>query len=148
MIEVTLEVDAPAGLDAPGIIQRAAQGALEAEGRPDGWYSVTVVDDAAIHALNRDYRGIDRPTDVLSFPMEEGEGIAAAPDGFLGDIIISLPRAAAQAAEYGHSLVRELSFLTIHGTLHLLGYDHIEEDQARQMFARQEDILQKMGVTR
>ena len=148
MIEIRLEVQLPAELDLAAAIRRAGQEALEAEGAQGGWFSVTVVDDGAIQALNREYRGLDRPTDVLSFPMEEGEGILAAPDGFLGDIVISLPRAQAQAEEYGHSLLREVSFLTVHGALHLLGWDHMEQEEAGRMYARQEEILQNMGVVR
>ncbi len=148
MIEIRLEVQPPAELDLAAAIRQAGQEALEAEGAQGRWFSVTVVDDGAIQALNREYRGLDRPTDVLSFPMEEGEGILAAPDGFLGDIVISLPRAQAQAEEYGHSLLREISFLTVHGALHLLGWDHMEPEEAGRMYARQEEILQNMGVVR
>ncbi len=107
-----------------------------------------MVDDEAIHTMNREYRGIDRPTDVLSFPAAEGEAVLAIPDGFLGDIAISLPRAEAQAEEYGHSLVRELSFLAVHGTLHLLGYDHLTDEDRLRMFTRQDEILEKMRITR
>ncbi|MEA4969472.1 MAG: rRNA maturation RNase YbeY [Candidatus Pelethousia sp.] len=148
MIEVCLQVPQPADLDIGQTIARAAEAALQQEGAAGSWLSATVADDDYVRALNRDYRGMDRPTDVLSFPMEEGEDIAAEPDGFLGDIVLSLPRAEEQAAEYGHSLLRELSFLTVHGALHLLGYDHMDEDEAAVMFAKQEEILTKMGVLR
>ena len=109
MIEISMETVAPGGLDVEGAIGRAGQFALEQEGQGDAWLSVQVVDDEAIRVLNRDFRALDRPTDVLSFPMEEGAQIAAIPDGFLGDIVISLDKALAQAMEYGHSPVRELS---------------------------------------
>lgn len=148
MIEVSLEIAAPEGLDVAAAISEAAEAALAHEGAQGVYLSATVVGDGEIHALNRDFRGVDRPTDVLSFPMEEGQAIAAAPDGFLGDIVISLPRAEAQATEYGHSLLRELSFLAVHGTLHLLGYDHMDEEEADAMFAKQDEILTKMGVLR
>lgn len=148
MIEISMEVAAPAGLEVEGAIRRAGQFALEQEGEGAAWLSVQVVDDASIRVLNRDYRGLDRPTDVLSFPMEEGTQIAAIPDGFLGDIVISLDKALAQAAEYGHSPLRELSFLTVHGVLHLLGWDHMEPEAAAKMYKRQEEILEKMGVLR
>lgn len=148
MIEVSLEVPAPAGLDLEAAIARAAEAAIRHEGAAGAWLSATVVEDEAIRALNRDYRGIDQPTDVLSFPMREGADIAAAPDGFLGDIVLSLQRAEAQAAAYGHSLLREVTFLTVHGALHLLGYDHMEEGAAAGMFAKQEEILTEMGVLR
>ncbi len=147
-IEITLEVPPPPGFPLEETIARAAQAAFAHAGAPGAWLSATVVDDEAIHRLNRDFRQVDRPTDVLSFPMEEGEDIAAAPDGFLGDIVLSLPRAREQALEYGHSLMREVSFLTIHAALHLLGYDHMNEDEAAAMFALQAEILTQMGVLR
>lgn len=148
MIDISMEVAAPVGLDVEGAIGRAGQFALEQEGQQDAWLSVQVVDDGAIQALNLAYRGLDKPTDVLSFPMGEGADIAAIPDGFLGDIVISLDKAMAQAAEYGHSPLRELSFLTVHGVLHLLGWDHMEPEAAAKMYKRQEEILGKMGVLR
>ncbi|MBQ2985175.1 MAG: rRNA maturation RNase YbeY [Clostridia bacterium] len=133
--------------ECPQIVSAAVEAALAHRGR-SGEITVTLVDDEAIHEINRSYRNVDRPTDVISFPSEEGECIAAIPDGFLGDIIISLPRAAAQAEEYGHSFRRELSFLAVHGTLHLLGYDHMTDDEAKEMFGLQEDILREMGIER
>lgn len=148
MIDISMEVAAPVGLDVEGAIGRAGQFALEQEGQQDAWLSVQVVDDGAIQALNLAYRGLDKPTDVLSFPMGEGADIAAIPDGFLGDIVISLDKAMVQAAEYGHSPLRELSFLTVHGVLHLLGWDHMEPEAAAKMYKRQEEILGKMGVLR
>ena len=148
MIDISMEVAAPVGLDVEGAIGRAGQFALEQEGQQDAWLSVQVVDDGAIQALNLAYRGLGKPTDVLSFPMGEGADIAAIPDGFLGDIVISLDKAMAQAAEYGHSPLRELSFLTVHGVLHLLGWDHMEPEAAAKMYKRQEEILGKMGVLR
>lgn len=110
--------------------------------------SVTLTDDIGIRVLNREHRGTDAPTDVLSFPMfdedfDDGELCV------LGDIVISLERAKAQAEEYGHSFEREVAFLTVHSTLHLLGYDHEEGKAAEsEMFARQEMILEIMGLTR
>ena len=107
-----------------------------------------MVDDETIHGINKDYRNVDRPTDVISFPSEEGEEIIAPPDGFLGDLVISYPRAVAQAEEYGHSVRRELSFLAVHGTLHLLGYDHMTDEDSKNMFALQDEILDYIGVER
>ncbi len=98
-----------------------ADGALRAVGREGAEVSVTLSNDRRLHALNRDYRGKDKPTDVLSFPYDE-EG------GPLGDVIISVDRAQAQAAERGHDLQRELELLTLHGTLHVCGYDHETDD--------------------
>ncbi|HWQ15726.1 MAG TPA: rRNA maturation RNase YbeY [Roseiflexaceae bacterium] len=138
------------------LIERAVATALAAEqvaGEVE--VSVLVTDDAQLHALNRDYRGVDAPTDVLSFAAEEdaagGPGFVRPPDAprYLGDIALSYERAVAQAAEYGHSLERELAFLTVHGVLHLLGYDHErgpEEEAA--MRARQEAVMERLGLGR
>lgn len=124
----------------------AVAAALEYEGEA-GTVALLVTDDAGIRSLNRDFRAVDAPTDVLSFPSREGEEGAAAGD-FLGDIAISLERAKAQAEEYGHSLKRELSFLAVHGALHLLGYDHMDDAEREKMFTLQEKILDKMGIGR
>ena len=109
--------------------------------------SLTLVDKDEIHALNRDYRGVDRPTDVLSFPMDDeifpGEEDV---DLILGDIVICLDIAKAQAEEYGHSIVRELSYLICHSTLHLLGYDHMEEDEKAIMRGKEKEIMKNLGV--
>lgn len=112
--------------------------------------SVTLTDDEEIHILNKQYRNVDRPTDVLSFPLNEaGETDDDGDDtDALGDIVISVERAAKQAEEYGHSLDRELAFLAVHSTLHLLGYDHETPDEERDMFSRQEAILDSMGLSR
>ncbi len=133
--------------EAEAWITRAAQAALAHEGR-GGDISVLLTDDESIHVMNRDYRQVDRPTDVLSFPAWEGESLAQIPDAYLGDIAISVDTAKRQAEEYGHSLSRELSFLSVHGTLHLLGYDHMEENEKERMFALQNEILEQIGETR
>ena len=99
----------------------------------------------------RDYRGIDRPTDVLSFALNESEepDIADGPDvNILGDLIISVERAEEQAADYGHSVRREMAFLTVHGMLHLLGYDHMEEADRLEMEAEQRFVMEKLGIPR
>lgn len=115
--------------------------------------SLTFVDNDKIHEINREYRGIDRPTDVISFALEEqteGEIDIIGQDlpRVLGDIIISIPKAHEQAEEYGHSFMRELGFLAVHGFLHLLGYDHGTKEEEKEMFSRQEAILQEFGLTR
>lgn len=145
MTEIFMETTGPEGCS--DIVSAAIEAALAHRGR-SGQITVTLVDDGEIHEINRTYRNVDRPTDVISFPSEEGECIAEIPDGFLGDIIISVPRAQAQAEEYGHSFRRELSFLAVHGTLHLLGYDHMTEEEAKEMFGLQEEILKEMGIAR
>ena len=115
--------------------------------------SLTFVDNPTIHKINLEYRGKDYPTDVISFALEEmteeevpiiGEDVPRV----LGDIIVSVPKAASQAEEYGHSFEREIGFLVVHGFLHLLGYDHMEKADEQKMFALQEDILNAFGLTR
>ena len=138
----------PFGRKEEKLIKKAIKAALKYEGfKRAAEVSVTLVDDNAIHAINLEHRGVDRPTDVLSFPMfdEDFEGEAAV----LGDIVISLERAKAQAEEYGHSYEREIAFLTVHSVLHLLGYDHEEGEEAeRVMFEKQEAVLMKIRMTR
>lgn len=119
--------------------------------------SVTIVDLEEIRKINRDTRDIDSPTDVLSFPMLEfNENREMIKDDYdidgdrllLGDIVICAERAKAQAEEYGHSFRREMAFLTAHSMLHLLGYDHMDKAEEEEMFARQEEILNLLGITR
>ena len=113
--------------------------------------SLMFTDDETIHEMNREYRGIDRPTDVLSFALEEGEEeeIYGGPEeNLLGDIIISVETATRQAEEYGHSVEREMAFLALHGMLHLLGYAHMEEAERQEMRAQEEAILASLGITR
>lgn len=120
--------------------------------------SILLTDDAGIHEINLDQRGIDRPTDVLSFPMFELEAgtppteeeIDPATDMIpLGDIVLSLERAEAQAQEFGHSVLREFSYLTVHSILHLLGYDHMDEGEMKaEMRHCEEMILEVLGISR
>ncbi len=108
--------------------------------------SVTFTDNAGIHELNRRFRNIDRPTDVLSFPQLDGVDFTDSSFKMLGDIVISLERAAEQAAEIGHSTEHEVAFLCIHSTLHLLGYDHeTGEEDEKEMFSRQRKIIDRMS---
>ena len=132
-------------------IRRAAEMVGKLYGVENGEVSVTLTDDEHIHEMNRQYRGIDRPTDVLSFALHESdeppvEGGPAVDE--LGDIILSVERAQAQAAEYGHSVRREITFLTVHGMLHLLGYDHIEEQDRVEMEEEQRYVMEKLGISR
>ena len=115
--------------------------------------SVSIVDNEEIRQINKQFRNIDRATDVLSFPMltfAEGEEAEVNENDeiILGDIIISLERAREQAEEYGHSLKREIAFLTAHSMLHLLGYDHMEPEEEAEMFDRQKEILMQAGFPR
>ncbi|PWU68486.1 MULTISPECIES: rRNA maturation RNase YbeY [Gracilibacillus] len=136
------------------LISRLLSYAATEEKIPDNAeLSLTFVDNEEIQRLNKEYRSLDRPTDVLSFALEEeqegelainGEGLPLV----LGDIIISVTKAEEQAKEYNHSLSRELGFLALHGFLHLLGYDHMEKDEETKMFSRQEEILNGFGLSR
>lgn len=113
--------------------------------------SLVFCDDAYIRNLNRDYRGKDQPTDVLSFALNEGEEpeiVDGPAQVLLGDIIISLETAARQAEEYNHSLEREVAYLTVHGMLHLLGYDHMTEEDKAEMRMEEEHVLSLLGITR
>ena len=151
-MEITIGRE-PENLDVPqealDAVRRAVLTVGELYGVMDAEVSVTLTDDAHIHVLNRDYRSVDRPTDVLSFALTESEepAILDAPYGVvLGDLVISL--VAAQAEEYGHSVLRELSFLTVHGMLHLLGYDHIEEEDRVEMEEEQRHVMDVLGIAR
>ena len=153
-MEITIGRE-PENLDVPqealDAVRRAVLTVGRLYGALDAEVSVTLTNDAHIHALNRDYRGVDRPTDVLSFALTESEEpeIFDAPGGVvLGDLVISLERAAAQAETYGHSFLRELSFLTVHGMLHLLGYDHIEEEERLEMEEEQRHVMDALGIAR
>ena len=151
------EVEVPEGTQA--LLEEVITAALAAEGVSlPCEINVLLTDDGGIHQVNLDMRGVDRPTDVLSFPMfdlrpgerpqpgDEDPETGLVP---LGDMCISLERAAAQAAEFGHSVKRELAYLTVHSALHLLGYDHMDEGpMKRQMRLHEEFILDKLGITR
>lgn len=135
------------------LVRRCCNAALDYEKfKSPAEVSVRFVDDAEIKKLNAQYRNIDKPTDVLSFPMLEGEDRKTSPESdsvVLGDIVISMERAVAQAEQYNHSLQREIAFLTVHSMLHLLGYDHEEGGiQAVHMREREEAILTKLGQGR
>ncbi|MBZ5201299.1 rRNA maturation RNase YbeY [Planomicrobium chinense] len=134
-------------------VEKILQHAADAEHIGAAEVSVTFVTNEEIQNINKEYRGKDAPTDVISFAMEElGEGeveiVGSMEPRMLGDIIISLDRTKEQAADYGHSFERELGFLAVHGFLHLLGYDHMTKEDEKTMFAKQEEILSSLGITR
>lgn len=131
-------------------LMRAADVVGEVYGVANSELSITLTDDENIHALNKKYRGIDRATDVLSFAFRESEEpeVIGADFEILGDVIISLERAKVQAEEFGHSLLREIIFLEVHGLLHLLGYDHIADDERQEMETEQRFIMTKLGIGR
>ncbi|MDO5388319.1 MAG: rRNA maturation RNase YbeY [Clostridia bacterium] len=113
--------------------------------------SVTIVNDNEIHSINLKHRGIDRPTDVLSFPLIDFTKDSLPSDNskiYLGDIVISIETAVRQAKEYGHSINREIGFLTAHSMLHLLGYDHMTKEEEEIMFKKQEEILNRLDLRR
>ena len=135
------------------LIRRAVIASLDYEGFANEIeVSVTFVDNEGIRVLNAQYRGIDRATDVLSFPLIDFEGgdapAADEPRIMLGDVVLSLERASEQAEEFGHSLRREVAFLTVHSMLHLLGYDHeLGDEEDADMRRRQREILDGMGLS-
>jgi len=129
------------------LLRRVTAETLRREGVEGGMaLSVVITDDEAMRELNRQFRHVDAPTDVLAFGSgEEGDFVTAPEEpAYLGDVIISYPRAVAQAEEYGHSVDRELALLTVHGLLHLLGYDHVAEAERTEMWARQNEILESL----
>ena len=121
--------------------------ALKREKLENVEFNIIFVDSDTIHEINRNYRHVDRVTDVISFALEDNETITLD-HRVLGDIYICVERAEEQAKEYGHSFLRELAFLSIHGLLHLLGYDHMEKEEEKIMFSKQEDILNEFGIRR
>ena len=135
------------------LIRRCCHAVLVMEGFDgDAQVDVTLVDNDQIHEINRQTRRIDAPTDVLSFPLGENGEYEIHPETgekLLGNIVISLERAAAQAEEFGHSFNREVGYLTVHSMLHLLGYDHVEGGlQAVHMREKEETVMQKVGLPR
>lgn len=119
------------------------------EGYDDNYeVSLSFVDNEEIHELNREYRGVDRATDVLSFPLLTDEFEVEIEEESLGDIVISLERALEQSEEYNHSFEREVCFLVCHSMFHLLGYDHDTEENTKDMRKREEDVLNKLNITR
>lgn len=114
----------------------------------DAVFSIIFVDNKKIREINKTYRNIDRETDVISFALEDDKTFNTDAFRFLGDIYISIDRAKDQAKEYGHSLKREIAFLSVHGFLHLLGYDHMTKEDEEVMFNLQEEILDSYGIKR
>lgn len=162
MIEFILEDEqqrVPFTPELEAVVQQAVAATMEVLecDNVDCEVSILITDDEGIQAINKEYREIDAPTDVLSFPIVEFDenGVMIEESGdydgdylILGDIVISLERAAAQAAEYGHSLRREVGFLAVHSTLHLMGFDHMEEPHATMMRDREKEILVHMNLPR
>ncbi len=140
------KVRIPAAL--PPLLQEICEHLLQEEGRSlEEEITLILVDDGQIRELNRTYRRLDRPTDVLAFDLQD-EMTGKEEDHVLGDVVISVERAAEQAREYGHSLEREIAFLAVHGILHLLGYDHRFAAEENEMFSRQYLVLEKFNFER
>ena len=139
--------------DMEQLIEMCTRAALEEEQiDEDAQVSVTLVDNEAIREINNEHRGIDKATDVLSFPLGDEDSFDTDPETgaiLLGDIMIYLERAKEQAEEYGHSYRREVAFLITHSLFHLLGYDHVDsEEDEKLMFGKQDKVLEKLGITR
>ena len=130
-------------------VEKVLYSAMDKEKLKDTSFNLIIVDNKYIHELNKTYRNIDRETDVITFALEDEDSIVIGSDErILGDIYISLDKAKSQAEEYGHSLLRELSFLAVHGFYHLLGYDHMTEEDEKVMFGKQKEVLDSYGITR
>ena len=130
-------------------IREVLEYAIKKENLKNVMFNVIIVDNHYIHELNKNYRNIDRETDVITFALEdEKEMVSPVGERVLGDIYISIDKAISQAEEYGHSLLRELSFLAVHGFYHLLGYDHMTKEEEKVMFAKQEEVLHECEIER
>lgn len=132
------------------IVEKVLLSAIKKEKLENVTFNLIIVDNKYIHELNKNYRGIDRETDVITFALEDEDSIIVpAEEGRnLGDIYISIDKARSQAEEYGHGLLRELSFLAVHGFYHLLGYDHMNPEEEKVMFTKQEEVLEEYGISR
>lgn len=130
------------------LLNKVAGFALESEGVKDALVNIIIVDNGEIRKINKEYRGIDRETDVISFALEDDNTFIELPIRVLGDIYISIDRVKSQAKDYGHSEKREICFLTVHGILHLLGYDHMNIEDEKVMFGKQDKILDELGIRR
>lgn len=135
------------------IIKKVLQKCFEEENLQDKklYVNVVLTNDENIRNINREHRQIDKPTDVLSFPMyekEELENLKLENEDILGDMVISIERVEEQAKEYGHSFERELAYMVVHSFYHLLGYDHIKEEDKIKMRPKEENILQKLNINR
>jgi probable rRNA maturation factor len=129
-------------------IKKIINKAIEVEKLGNLEFNIIFVDNEYIHNLNKEYRHIDRPTDVITFALEDTKDIVFEDIRVLGDIYISMDKAKEQAITYGHSLTRELCFLALHGFLHLLGYDHLTKEDELVMFSKQDEVLNLLKVGR
>jgi probable rRNA maturation factor len=129
----------------PELLERAASAVLDLSAAPDCDLTIVLADEASIQGLNRDFLGIDAPTDVISFPADEPDPETGR--RYLGDVVVSLKRAGEQAAERGHPVEAEMQLLVVHGVLHLLGHDHAEAQEKSRMWAAQAAALERLGIS-
>jgi probable rRNA maturation factor len=128
------------------LLERAARFTLDLEpDSADADMTIVLTDDRQLHELNREYLGVDAPTDVLSFPASETDPETGSV--YLGDVVISIPRAAQQAQTAGHPLEAEVQLLVVHGTLHLLGHDHAEAEEKARMWEAQDEVMSRIGLS-
>ena len=146
-----IEIFNQVGEDIPELetVKKVLYSAIEKEGLEGINFNLIIVDNEYIHELNKNYRNIDRETDVITFALEDDDTMVLPENvRVLGDIYISIDRARSQAEEYGHSFLREICFLAVHGFYHLLGYDHQTPEEEKVMFGKQEEVLSSYGITR
>lgn len=146
-----IEIFNQVGEDIPELetVEKVLYSAIEKEKLEGINFNVIIVDNEYIHELNKNYRNIDRETDVITFALEDDDTMVLPEDvRVLGDIYISIDKARSQAEEYGHSFLREICFLAVHGFYHLLGYDHMTPEDEKVMFGKQEEVLSAYGITR
>ena len=146
-IEIFKEIDEE--INELETVEKVLYSAMEKEKLENTSFNLIIVDNNYIHELNKTYRHIDRETDVITFALEDEDSVIIPDEErILGDVYISIDKAKAQAEEYGHSLLRELSFLAVHGFYHLLGYDHQTKEEEKIMFTKQEEVLSGCGIKR
>ena len=147
MNEITVINETDENIDKE-LLNKVASFALVHEKVEKALVNIIIVDNVEIRKINKEYRGIDRETDVISFALEDDNTFIELPIRVLGDIYISIDKVKSQAIEYGHSEKREICFLTVHGILHLLGYDHMNPDEEKIMFDKQDKILDELDIRR
>ncbi|MBQ6476990.1 MAG: rRNA maturation RNase YbeY [Bacilli bacterium] len=149
MREVNVFKEVDYDVDNLDVMKDILEFALKKENLDNITFNVIIVDNDYIHKINKEYRKIDRETDVITFALEDEDSVKVPGDvRVLGDIYISYDRVKSQALEYGHSEKRELCFLAVHGFYHLLGYDHMTKEEEKVMFGKQEEVLSSYGIVR
>lgn len=148
MVKNSYEIIDEYGFSYPKVILKVIKKVLKKENIKNSVFSIILVDDKKIQQINKEYRNLDKVTDVISFALMDNDKKINSNVKVLGDIFISIPKMKSQASEYGHSETREFAFLIVHGMLHLLGYDHIKKEDEIIMFAKQEEVLNEFKETR